>query len=402
MPSSTDVPTFETLLRFASSLGNRVLFTPSRGRPFTVAVRGSMLYFTPDAGAAPQRRADRARDVLSRLAETGSMNPGDYTDDNTFNASYVLALVQAWRSPETIGSMPAGSPTNIAQVDDKEWEALSRLVRKAAQGADCTVRDARLVHGLEIDSNRLLKERWIGSIYRGENTPGNDIEIAVSLERFANPPTDALRVRQWVERAVAELGHLPARNHSNRRDDWFRAGFRFDDAMEFFRRLSVETDPMRRREDKWPGGAEPVPPASLESPEEGAVTGTTAALAHMLAMAKQACAQSGRQTTSVAKTKHFAFASDADFLAHVGALLERQGHRCAITRLPLLLDGEDDDECLPSLDRIDSDGHYAPENLQVVCRFVNRWKSDDSDANIRRLIQLLRQAPDDPPAGEAT
>lgn len=400
MPSSTDVPTFEALLKFAASLGNRVIVTPSLARPFTVAVRNNLLYFTPEAGAASERRADRARDVLTRLGETGSMNPGDYTDDKTFNASYVLGLVQAWRSPETIGSPSAVSATPIGQVGDDRWDALSRLVKKAAQGADCTVRDNRLVHGLEIESKRWVKERWVGSVYRAQNTPGNDIEIALSVKRFANPTSDADRIRRWVERAVAELGHLPASNHSNRHDDWFRAGFRFDDAMEFFQRLSVQTDPMRRMEDRWPGDADPTPPAPAASMEDASPPATPPALMHMLTMARQACAQSGRQTTTIAKTKHFAFASDAEFLAHVGALLERQGHRCAITELPLHLHGEEDDECLPSLDRIDSDGHYAPENLQVVCRFVNRWKSDDSDANFRRLVGLVRQSRGDQPSGK--
>jgi hypothetical protein len=34
----------------------------------------------------------------------------------------------------------------------------------------------------------------------------------------------------------------------------------------------------------------------------------------------------------------------------------------------------------PSLDRIDSDGHYAPDNLQIVARFVNRWKATTTTA----------------------
>jgi hypothetical protein len=44
----------------------------------------------------------------------------------------------------------------------------------------------------------------------------------------------------------------------------------------------------------------------------------------------------------------------------------------------------------PSLDRIDSDGHYAPYNLQIVARFVNRWKSDDDNSNFKRLLAPLR------------
>lgn len=50
---------------------------------------------------------------------------------------------------------------------------------------------------------------------------------------------------------------------------------------------------------------------------------------------------------------------------------------------------------LASLDRIDSNGHYMLGNLQIVCRFANRWKSDGDNDNFMRLIRLLKkqQAP---------
>lgn len=68
-----------------------------------------------------------------------------------------------------------------------------------------------------------------------------------------------------------------------------------------------------------------------------------------------------------------------------------QEDRCALTGLPLGYDREcDDRELLASLDRIDSSGHYTPDNVQLVCRFVNRWKSADDDALFRRLVNLLR------------
>jgi hypothetical protein len=93
----------------------------------------------------------------------------------------------------------------------------------------------------------------------------------------------------------------------------------------------------------------------------------------------------------VAKVKTFMFDDDTHFRLHVAELLARQENRCAITNLPLQFAGDwDDEERLASLDRIDSNGAYAPNNLQVVCRFVNRWKSDDSDENFRRLIELVR------------
>jgi len=62
-----------------------------------------------------------------------------------------------------------------------------------------------------------------------------------------------------------------------------------------------------------------------------------------------------------------------------------------LTHLPLALDGErEDSDLLCSLDRIDSDGHYETGNLQIVCRFVNRWKGSDNDEAFRRLLNLVR------------
>lgn len=79
------------------------------------------------------------------------------------------------------------------------------------------------------------------------------------------------------------------------------------------------------------------------------------------------------------------------------ALLRRkmgeQEDRCALTGLPLCYDGEcDDKEMLASLDRIDSEGHYTPENVQIVCRFINRWKGADDNWLVRRLLSEVLRA----------
>lgn len=135
----------------------------------------------------------------------------------------------------------------------------------------------------------------------------------------------------------------------------------------------------------------PTPPASSDEGEPPAALGPEeGSLGHMLTMAKKACGQSGEVRTTVAKTKAFLFEDDAEFLRYISELLAQQQNRCAITNLPLQFVGScEDEERLASLDRIDSDGHYARHNLQVVCRFINRWKNDDADQNFRRLIGLL-------------
>lgn len=68
-----------------------------------------------------------------------------------------------------------------------------------------------------------------------------------------------------------------------------------------------------------------------------------------------------------------------------------QEDRCALTGLPLGYDQEcDDKEMWVSVDRIDSSAHYTPDNIQLVCRFINRWKGADEDVLVRRLLDSLR------------
>lgn len=101
----------------------------------------------------------------------------------------------------------------------------------------------------------------------------------------------------------------------------------------------------------------------------------------------------GQQVIRTVKNKEVRFGSQADFERYVEALIDAQEGLCAITDLRLQHDGEaDDPEMLCSLDRIDSDRHYEAGNLQVVCRFVNRWKSDGDDPEFRRLIALVQRA----------
>jgi len=61
------------------------------------------------------------------------------------------------------------------------------------------------------------------------------------------------------------------------------------------------------------------------------------------------------------------------------------------TLIPHQFDGAGSDkDLLPSLDRIDRDGHYENENLQVVCQFINFWKGDSDNEMFARLLMLVR------------
>jgi hypothetical protein len=78
-------------------------------------------------------------------------------------------------------------------------------------------------------------------------------------------------------------------------------------------------------------------------------------------------------------------------IEHLRELMVRQEDRCALTGIAVQFHGEQEDaQLLPSLDRIDSNGHYEKGNLQVVCRFVNFWKRNQEDAEFRRLLAIVR------------
>ena len=75
----------------------------------------------------------------------------------------------------------------------------------------------------------------------------------------------------------------------------------------------------------------------------------------------------------------------------LGSLLDLQSNRCALTGIRFHFAGPDADTNLrPSVDRIDSNGHYEHGNLQIVCRFVNFWKGDSDNEEFKRLLMLVR------------
>jgi len=109
----------------------------------------------------------------------------------------------------------------------------------------------------------------------------------------------------------------------------------------------------------------------------------------MANQAEQTAKQSNGQTVDrKIKNKDLRLSKEA-LISHLEELLDEADHRCAITGLNLQPNGPDD-QLRPSLDRINSDGHYEAGNLQVVARFINAWKSDSMDGEFRRLLAMVR------------
>ncbi|VVN21395.1 hypothetical protein [Pseudomonas fluorescens] len=106
-------------------------------------------------------------------------------------------------------------------------------------------------------------------------------------------------------------------------------------------------------------------------------------------------AANGQEETRTVKVKDFGFRDQDELRAYLQELFTLQEGLCALTGLLLRHHSPDvDEELVCSLDRIDSNGHYEPGNLQIVCRFANRWKSDRGNTEFMRLVQLLKNSSD--------
>jgi hypothetical protein len=99
----------------------------------------------------------------------------------------------------------------------------------------------------------------------------------------------------------------------------------------------------------------------------------------------------GQDVKRTLKNKNLNFNSKDELQKYITKLLNGQEKICTLTYLPLnLMENEGDPELRASLDRIDSNGHYEEGNLQVVCKFANRWKGDSNNDEFLRLINLLK------------
>ena len=103
---------------------------------------------------------------------------------------------------------------------------------------------------------------------------------------------------------------------------------------------------------------------------------------------KTAKLANGQTVDHIVKNKDLRLSKEA-LIDHLKELLEECGHRCAISGLTLQPNGPDD-QLRPSLDRIDSGGHYESGNLQVVARFINFWKQATPDVEFRRQLAMVR------------
>ena len=115
---------------------------------------------------------------------------------------------------------------------------------------------------------------------------------------------------------------------------------------------------------------------------------------YLVGMTVRTVQNSNGQKELVTKKLKELWMGRADLNDHILLLLKQQHYRCKLTGIEFQTDRSlFDTEMYPSLDRIDSDGPYSEENTQMVCRFINRWKSAKSDDKFRKLISVVRGGP---------
>jgi hypothetical protein len=116
------------------------------------------------------------------------------------------------------------------------------------------------------------------------------------------------------------------------------------------------------------------------------------AILNMIMSAENTARSANGQTVErTVKDKRYALGTRDEAEALLDRLMASTEDQCALTGVPLQFGREADPDLRPSLDRIDSAGHYEPDNVQVVAWFANRWKNASDDAGFRQLIALVRR-----------
>ncbi|TBY27403.1 hypothetical protein E0H93_28590 [Rhizobium leguminosarum bv. viciae] len=114
-----------------------------------------------------------------------------------------------------------------------------------------------------------------------------------------------------------------------------------------------------------------------------------ALLKMMESIQKTVANSNGQIVQKTIKDKLLKNCTPEEMKAHLCDLLTAQDGFCKITGIKMHQYGQEnqDDDFLPSPDRIDSSGHYEIGNMQIVCRFINFWKLAQDNGRFHELLE---------------
>lgn len=337
--------------------------------------------------------------VSEKLGMSGVRNVPFYGGESELRAllDKELENLEKLRAESGLSPLQLASPDSGERgqsvVTNSDLELLARLIAPHGQRLKWRqTGEKRLVDGVYIEVSASRKQKWVLSIYRNVHEPSNDVEIAIDVNALVDvadgDPARVPAAWKWLDLQKAQLHHVDHRSHHGT-DKAFRIGLKLNDARLFLKTLQHERS-LGDRHSRWAtnGRTAAVARPNGSGDELDRLSDQLqTTINRMLGSARAACAQSGKPQTTIAKTKLFRL-GDADAGRLLALLLEPR--TCAVTNIALDFSSADPD-LAPSLDRIDPNGHYEPGNVQVVAWFVNRWKSDDSQANFERLLRLVAQ-----------
>ncbi len=114
------------------------------------------------------------------------------------------------------------------------------------------------------------------------------------------------------------------------------------------------------------------------------------ALLHMMASIQKTVSNSNGQIVQrTIKEKILKNCTPEEMHIHLRQLMKAQNGVCKITGIKMHQYGQkdQDNDFLPSPDRIDSSGHYEIGNMQIVCRFINFWKLAQDNGRFQELLE---------------
>lgn len=101
----------------------------------------------------------------------------------------------------------------------------------------------------------------------------------------------------------------------------------------------------------------------------------------------QTVSASDRSVTRITKTK-LTDMNQQELEELIIQKIKDQKRICKLTGIKMKNSG--DPNFYPSPDRIDSERGYFRDNIQIVCRFANEWKSDQPNEEFLKLIKVVK------------